>query len=55
MAGADLGYHVIIAEDCVAAADPVTHEVIIKDQLRMIAHVASADDVEQALQGSGPY
>ena len=55
MAGADLGYHVIIAEDCVAAADPVTHEVIIKDQLRMIARIASADDVEQALQGSGPY
>jgi nicotinamidase-related amidase len=55
MAGADLGYHVIIAEDCVAAADPATHEVIIRDQLRMVARVASADEIEQALLASGPY
>ncbi|ANI79662.1 MULTISPECIES: cysteine hydrolase family protein [Sphingobium] len=55
MAGADLGYHVIIAEDCVAAADSGTHEVIMRDQLRMVARIASADDIEQALQPSGPY
>lgn len=50
MAGADLGYHMVIAEDCVAAADPATHEVIVRDQLRMVARVASADDIDQALR-----
>lgn len=50
MAGADLGYHMVIAEDCVAAADPATHEVIVRDQLRMVARVAIADDIEQALR-----
>lgn len=55
MAATDLGYHVIVAEDCIAAADPATHEVIIRDQLRMIARIASADDVEQALEGPSAY
>lgn len=55
MAATDLGYHVIVAEDCIAAADPATHEVIIREQLRMIARIASADDVEHALNALRVY
>lgn len=55
MAGTDLGYHVVVAEDCVAAADPTTHAIIVRDQLRMIARIASADDIEQALKRPAPY
>jgi len=51
MAATDLGYHVIIAEDCVAAADPATHEVIVDQQLRMIARIAAAQEIERALTG----
>jgi nicotinamidase-related amidase len=49
MTAADLGYHVIVAEDCTAAADPLTHEVIIREQLRMVARIATAQDIAAAL------
>ncbi|HWV12739.1 MAG TPA: isochorismatase family cysteine hydrolase [Sphingobium sp.] len=49
MAATDLGYHAIVAEDCIAAADPATHEVIVRDQLRMVARITSAADVAQAI------
>jgi len=49
MVASDLGYDVIVAEDCIAASDPATHEVIVRDQLRMIARVASATQITQAL------
>ena len=49
MAATDLGYHAIVAEDCIAAADPATHDVIVRDQLRMVARIASAAEVAQAL------
>lgn len=55
MAATDLGYHAIIAEDCIAAADPATHDVIVRDQLRMVARIASADDVAQALDTPASY
>jgi len=48
-------YHQPMPARCVAAADPATHEIIIRDQLRMVARIASADEIEQALQASGPY
>lgn len=48
-------YHQRMPARCVAAADPATHEIIIRDQLRMVARIASADEIEQALQASGPY
>lgn len=41
----------VVAEDCVAAADPATHDMIMQNQLRMIALIASAQDVEAALGG----
>lgn len=41
MVATDLGYRVVIVEDCTAASDPATHEVIVRDQLAMIARVAS--------------
>jgi len=49
MVAADLGYHVVLAEDCIAASDRETHDIIIREQLRMIARVASAADVEASL------
>lgn len=49
LTAADLGYHVIVAEDCTAAADARTHEVIIRDQLRMAARIATAADIKAAL------
>ena len=49
MAATDLGYHAIVAEDCIAAADPATHDVIVRDQLRMVARIGSAEDIAQAL------
>lgn len=51
MVAADLGYHVVIPEDCIAASDPATHATIVEQQLRMIARITSAQEVEQALNG----
>lgn len=48
-AAVDLGYHVIIPEDCTAGADPDTHRVIVQEQLRMLARIATADEVIAAL------
>jgi nicotinamidase-related amidase len=55
IAATDFGYQTIIAEDCIAAADPATHEVIVRDQLRMVARIASADDVARSLPAPGSY
>jgi len=51
MVATDLGYHVVVAEDCTAASDPDTHEIIVRDQIRMIARVASAREVVEAIAG----
>jgi nicotinamidase-related amidase len=49
----ELGYHVVIAEDCIAGSDPDTHQTIVNNQLRMVARIVSSDDVLTALsQGS---
>lgn len=55
LAATDLGYHAIVAEDCIAAADPATHDVIVRDQLRMVARIAGAADVAQALTPPNSY
>ncbi|QPI74491.1 cysteine hydrolase family protein [Sphingobium sp. Cam5-1] len=52
LAATDLGYHAIVAEDCIAAADPATHYVIVRDQLRVVARIASAEDITHALMGT---
>ena len=49
MVAADLGYHVIVAEDCIAAADPAAHDLIVREQLRMVARIASASEIVDAL------
>lgn len=48
--GSELGYHMVIPEDCIAGADPQTHKTIVEQQLRMIARIVTADDVVAALQ-----
>lgn len=45
----ELGYHVVVPEDCIAASDAHTHEVIVENQLRLMARVVSSDDVIAAL------
>lgn len=52
LAASDMGYHVVIPEDCIAGADAATHEVIVREQLRMIARIVSADDLAAILEGS---
>lgn len=49
MAAADLGYHVRVAEDCIAGSDPETHATIVREQLRMVARVVSAAEVVASL------
>lgn len=49
IAAQELGYHVIIPEDCIAGADANTHRVIVQEQLRMIARISSAAEVQAAL------
>ena len=49
LAAADLGYHVVVPEDCIAGADAHAHEVIVDQQLRMVARVVTADEVAAPL------
>lgn len=49
MVASDLGYQVFIAEDCVAAADPDAHTLIVEQQLRMIARIATAEEITGTL------
>jgi nicotinamidase-related amidase len=45
----ELGYHVVIPEDCIAGSDPVTHRTLVDNQLRMVARIVTLDDVLAAL------
>lgn len=45
----ELGYHVVIPEDCIAGSDPETHKTLVNNQLRMVARIVSSDDVFAAL------
>jgi nicotinamidase-related amidase len=45
----DLGYQVVLPEDCIAGSDPETHAVIFREQLRMLATVTTAEEVLAAL------
>jgi nicotinamidase-related amidase len=48
----ELGYHVVVPEDCIAASDQKAHEAIIQYQLQMIARmVSSADLIAKLDQG----
>lgn len=50
MVAADLGYDVLIPEDCIAAGDSVTHDVIVKNQLRMIARIMTAAQIASRIR-----
>ena len=49
MAATDLGYHVVVPEDCIAAGDAVSHRVFVENQLRFLATISSKDEVIAAL------
>jgi nicotinamidase-related amidase len=49
MAAVDFGYNLIIAEDCIAGSDPEVHEIIVREQLRLLGTIASKDDIVTAL------
>lgn len=45
----ELGYHVVVPEDCIAGSDPETHRTLVENQLRMVARMVPADDLLAAL------
>lgn len=45
----ELGYHVVIPEDCIAGSDAETHRTLVENQLRMVARIVTLDDVLAAL------
>ncbi len=49
MAASDLGYYVLIPEDCIAGASAEAHELIVREQIRMIARMSTADEVAAAI------
>lgn len=49
MTAVDLGYHVVIPEDCIAGSDPETHDVIVQQQLKLLARISSAESVVHAI------
>ncbi len=42
-AAVDLGYHVVIPEDCIAGSNPEAQDVIVREQLRMVASISTTD------------
>jgi nicotinamidase-related amidase len=49
MAAVENGYHAVIPEDCIGAADREAHRIIVEHQLRMLATITSKDEVIAAL------
>jgi nicotinamidase-related amidase len=45
----ELGYHVVVPEDCIAGSDPELHRVIVEQQLRMVARIVNSEDLIAAL------
>lgn len=45
----ELGYNVVIPEDCIAGSDPETHMTLVNNQLRMVARITTLDEVIAAL------
>ncbi len=52
MTAVDLGYQVVLPEDCIAGSDPETHAIIFREQLRMLATITTGDEVVAALAES---
>ncbi|MBB6192003.1 nicotinamidase-related amidase [Sphingobium wenxiniae] len=53
MAAVDFGYNVVIAEDCTAGSDPEVHDMIVREQLRLLGVVTSKDEIIAALSKRG--
>lgn len=53
MTAVDLGYAVVVPEDCIAGSDPETHRTIVENQLRLLAIMSTADEVAEALRTRG--
>jgi nicotinamidase-related amidase len=49
MTAVDLGYHVVIPEDCIAGADAQTHATIVENQLRLLATITTANEIIEAI------
>lgn len=49
IAAVEFGYHAVIPEDCIAAADREAHRVIVDHQLRMLATITDKDAVIAAI------
>lgn len=45
MAATDLGYNVVIPEDCIAGGDPHSHRMIVDHQLRLLATITDSASV----------
>ncbi len=54
MIAADLGYEVLIPEDCIAAGDAAAHDLIVREQLRMIARITCAAHIKALLDNGQP-
>ncbi|MDB5425422.1 MAG: hypothetical protein JWQ29_2838 [Phenylobacterium sp.] len=52
MAAADHGFHVVIPEDCIAGSDAETHATLVREQLRLLATMTTADEVAAAISGA---
>ena len=49
MAATDLGYHVVVPEDCISAGDAESHKVFVENQLRLLATITTKDEVIKAI------
>ena len=49
MTACDLGYTVVIPEDCIAGADPEVHKIIVAEQLRLMSRITTAEEVTKAI------
>jgi nicotinamidase-related amidase len=49
LCGSDLGYQVVVPEDCIAGASPQTHEFIVANLLPLYSTVSDSDAVIKAL------
>lgn len=52
LGGVDRGYQVIVAEDCIAGSTPEVHEFLVREQLSLLASIASGADIAAAMSES---
>jgi nicotinamidase-related amidase len=53
LCGSDLGYQVIVPEDCIAGATPESHDFIIKNLLPLYATLTDSQSIMQVLAERG--